>query len=97
MFGGHNDLCSRLSDLVQSAILGCVPATSFDYRIYLILRDGLAIPERVEVFRAIREMYTANDTYRRIRKHLPTPTSSYVAYALDVAGQFAMVSRDTAG
>jgi len=60
------DLCSRLLDFVQSAILGCVPASSFDYRLYLILRDGLGIPERVEVFRAIREMYTAKGTYRRI-------------------------------
>jgi hypothetical protein len=46
--------------------LGCVPATSFDYRIYLILRDGLGMREQVEVFRAIREMYTAKDSYRRI-------------------------------
>jgi hypothetical protein len=61
-----SNLCSQLSGLVQSAILGCVPATSFDYRIYLILRDELGMQERVEVFRAIREMYTAKDTYRRI-------------------------------
>ena len=61
-----SELCSHLSGRVQSAILGCVPATSFDYRIYLILRDGLGMQEHVEVFRAIREMYTAKDSYRRI-------------------------------
>jgi hypothetical protein len=61
-----SDLCSRLSGLVQSAILGCVPASSFDYRIYLILRDGLDVRERAEVFRAIREMYIAPGSYGRI-------------------------------
>jgi hypothetical protein len=61
-----SELCSQLSGRVQSAILGCVPATSFDYRIYLILRDGLRMQEHVEVFRTIREMYTAKDSYRRI-------------------------------
>jgi hypothetical protein len=60
------DLCERLSGLVQSAILGCVPATSFDYRVYLVLRDGLGIKEHFEVFRIIREMYTAKDNHRRI-------------------------------
>ena len=35
------DLCARLAGRVESAILGCVPATWFDYRIYLIVRDGL--------------------------------------------------------
>jgi len=46
--------------------LGCVPATGFDYRIYLILRDGQGMQEQVEVFRTIREMYCARDSYRRI-------------------------------
>lgn len=59
-------LCERLAGHVQGAILGCVPATTFDYRIYLIVRDGLGRQERAEVFRAIREIYAAKDTYRRI-------------------------------
>ncbi len=59
-------LCARLEGRVESAILGCVPATWFDFRIYLIVRDGLDRRELVEVFRAIREMCTANDTYQRI-------------------------------
>src|ERR1700722_4920628 len=60
------ELCSQLVDFVQGAILGGVPATSFDYRIYLILRDGLGVRERSEVFRAVRKTYTAQDTYRRV-------------------------------
>ncbi len=61
-----SELCARLAGRVESAILGCVPATWFDFRIYLIVRDGLDSRELVEVFRAIREIYTANDSYRRI-------------------------------
>ncbi len=60
------DLCARLAGRVESAILGCVPATWFDFRIYLIVRDGFDTREIIEVFRAIREMYTANDTYQLI-------------------------------
>jgi hypothetical protein len=60
------DLCARLAGRVESAILGCVPATWFDFRIYLIVRDGLDTRESIEVFRAIRKMYTAHDTYQMI-------------------------------
>jgi hypothetical protein len=60
------ETCSQLSGCVQSAILGCVPATGFDYRIYLILRDGQGVQEHIEVFRTVREIYSAEDSYRRI-------------------------------
>jgi hypothetical protein len=67
-------LCAQLNGRVQSAILGCVPAASFDYRWYLILRDGLSIRDRIEVFRAIRVALAASgpprgipNTYLRLR------------------------------
>jgi hypothetical protein len=68
-----DELCAELSGIVQSAILGCVPAGNFDYRLYLILRDGISTRERIEVFRAIRARYAATAkrqipaTYLRLR------------------------------
>jgi hypothetical protein len=59
-------LCAQLEGRVQSAVLGCVPGASFDYRWYLILRDDLSRPDRVEVFRAIRAAFTAKGSFRRI-------------------------------
>jgi hypothetical protein len=60
------ELCEQLSAYVRGAILGCVPGTRFDYRIYLILCDDLTSAELIEVFRSIHQMYTAPDTYSRI-------------------------------
>ena len=61
-----SDLGSGLGGLIEGAMLGCVPGTAFDYRMYLILREGLKMRELAEVFRAIRELYTVDDSYRRI-------------------------------
>jgi hypothetical protein len=68
-----DELCAQLSGIVQSAILGCVPAGNFDYRLYLIVREGVSMRERIEVFRAIRTRYAATAkrqipaTYLRLR------------------------------
>ena len=64
---GVVNLCSRIEDHLQSAILGCVPAATFDYRLYLILREGLSISARAAVFRAIRAEYRSEGSYGRIR------------------------------
>jgi hypothetical protein len=60
------DLCATLSGQVQSAILGGVPTANFDYRIYLILRDGLTPEECSKVFRTIRAAYGTAGSYARI-------------------------------
>lgn len=60
------DLCVSLSGLVQSAVIGGVPAASFEYRIYLILRDGLTPEDLAKVFRTIRAAYTTAGTHARI-------------------------------
>ena len=61
-----NELCAELVGTVQSAILGCVPAANFDYRLYLIVRDDLTMHDRIEVFRAIRAMYSPGSRVRHI-------------------------------
>ncbi len=61
-----NDLCRENSKLLQSAILGGVPGTAFDYRIYLVLRDGLSDEQLREIYRAIRSIYTDVNTFKRI-------------------------------
>jgi hypothetical protein len=60
-------LCSRIGNYVQSAILGCVPASTFEYRLYFVLREDLSISERATVFRAIRAEYRSEGSYGRIR------------------------------
>lgn len=64
---GVGGLCERVEKYVQSAILGCVPAATFEYRLYLILRQDLSISERAAVFRAIRAEYKLEGSHRRIR------------------------------
>ena len=63
---GVAGLCSRVASYVDSAMLGCVPASTFEYRFYLILRPELSISERAEVFRAIRAEYRSKGSHRRI-------------------------------
>jgi hypothetical protein len=59
-------LCEQLPGSVQSATVGGVPAANFDYRLYLIVRDDLAMRERVELFRAIRASYSPAARLRHI-------------------------------
>ncbi len=61
-----NELCRENSKLLLSAIIGGVPGTGFDYRIYLIVRGGLGVNELLEVHRAIRSTYTAANSSSRI-------------------------------
>jgi hypothetical protein len=64
---GVGGLCSRIGKYLHSAMLGCVPAATFEYRLYLILREDLSISQRIEVFRAIREEYASKGSSRHIR------------------------------
>ena len=61
-----NKLCHENSKLLLGAMMGGVPGTAFDHRIYLILRDGVGVNELLEIHRAIRSTYAAANSSSRI-------------------------------
>ena len=63
---GVASLCSQLGEYVQGGILGSMPAATFDYRLYFILRQDLSLSERAALFRTIRAEYRSENSYGRI-------------------------------
>jgi hypothetical protein len=59
-------LCRAQADAVQSVILGADPGCRYEYRIYFILRDELPFARRLEVSRALRELFAGPGSYNRI-------------------------------
>ncbi len=59
-------MCASFDDAILSAIIGCNPGASYEYRIYLILREELSNDRRMQVLRAVRELFAGPATYQNV-------------------------------
>jgi hypothetical protein len=61
------ELCSSLDGTVRSALLGAVPGTSYEYRIYFVVREELSVDAYVNLSRAVRELFSGAKSYLKVR------------------------------
>jgi len=60
------DLCSSLNGVLQSAILGGVLGSRYEYRIYLIARDELSLAQHVRMCAAVRALFSGAGSYCKV-------------------------------
>jgi hypothetical protein len=60
------DLCNQNSNTLRSAVMGGLPGTGFDYRLYLIARDDRSADELGGLIRSVRSIYMNANSSERI-------------------------------
>jgi len=55
------ELCERAAGAIRNVVLGGVPGSRYEYRLYAILRERLEIAEHVALCRAVRELFITSN------------------------------------